>query len=289
MELNIRLTDNDFTPKNERTRSLAMFLMLAIGDLNDIREEELPKYPVFGVHSETIPEAPKAPGVVHSPVPPPPPPPPQPDIEEDDEDDGDSPSNIVNFPIPVPPPPSSGVTTAAAPIATGTHVLTGQLDSARMPFDARIHSKIGSKKKDGTWKLTKGIDKDYARKIVMEIAGQQPAAPVPLPPTGENPVLLPPIPPPPSAIAPVPAPPVSIFVPVPPPPSDGTVAKSASEYRALIDQIGEFSLMGKLNATQVVQACHKHGVANLQEVAKNPQLISAIRTEINMMILLGAG
>lgn len=119
------------------------------------------------------------------------------------------PSNVVPFPPPVPPvvpvavnpaqftpnvqtapiappvptaiPPASTLVPVvpAAPVnttiqnnASPATIMTGgifELDSAGMPWDARIHQKLKSKKKDGTWKLQKGIADNIVAAVTQEI------------------------------------------------------------------------------------------------------------------------
>lgn len=78
------------------------------------------------------------------------------------------------------------------------------LDKSGMPWDARIHQKGKSTKKDGTWKLQKGIDATLVANVTQELhalminstAGGPPSVPtipsappppVPLPPPGATP------------------------------------------------------------------------------------------------------
>lgn len=50
-----------------------------------------------------------------------------------------------------------------------------ELDSAGMPWDARIHASTKTKVKDGTWKKMRGVDEDLVAEVEAELA----AAPEP--------------------------------------------------------------------------------------------------------------
>jgi hypothetical protein len=185
-------------------------------------------------------------------IPPPPPP---------------APSNVVAFPTPVPPaptatapatstanptsvsavvppaPPAAVVTVTppnvpAAPPATPGAPATDDYDSSGFPFDARIHQKGKGTKKDGTWKLQKGIDAALVTAVTQELANagrmrtpgssSAPAVEVPAAPSFPGAVPLPPVPsvPVPDGVqpqgtgqhVPVPPPPAVGAIPVPPPP-----------------------------------------------------------------------
>ena len=89
-----------------------------------------------------VPDAPPAP-----PVPDAPPAPPVPDAP---------PAPPVPDAPPAPPVPD-------API--------GELDSLGMPWDARIHTPVKSKKVDGVWKLKRGVDKALVALVQAETGG----------------------------------------------------------------------------------------------------------------------
>lgn len=212
--------------------------------------------------------------VVAGNFPPPPPPPPPP----------------VNTAVPPPPPPPA---LPAADAASGAVSVTGgtvEYDSAGLAWDGRIHQKAKSKKGDGTWKLQKGIHEKSpglveavvkelsARKLTVSAPGIDaqmslaniPAPPanlsVPLPPTGTSSVPVPP-PPPPAPVGNVPAPP-------PPPPVSvqggaGTGAVPLTPFKQLMDKI----IGSKMVPSDVSRVVQFHGVANLMELNKRPDLI----------------
>lgn len=213
--------------------------------------------------------------IAFNPPPPPPPPNSSPQTADYDDDETDD-SNVVNFPTAgtVPPPPPANTAATLAPsgnvapiVVAATNVVSAPMpldyDKAGMPWDARIHQKAKGVKKDGTWKLIKGIDTAIVQAVTAELAARKGAsAPVSLPQTqpGTSSVPVPPVsnvPAPPG----VPAPPAPASVSVPPPPAVGTV--SASPYRALIDKITEFTKAGKLAPAKVAEICQSHGAPSL--------------------------
>lgn len=96
----------------------------------------------------------------------------------------------------VPVPPAPAATAAAVPPApiTGGPV---ERDAAGMPWDARIHQKGKSKKKDHTWKLQKGIDPAIVAGVMQDLqargllAPTAPSGSTPAPAGAAAPVSLP--------------------------------------------------------------------------------------------------
>jgi len=272
-----------------------------------------------------------------SPIPPPPAPgstiifctdlpPSPPAVPTNDRDDDDSPSNVVNFPTAgtVPPPPAANTaaqsTQLPAPVQTAVaapHVVSAataptgaiELDSAGMPWDARIHQKGKNKKKDNTWKLIKGIEEKspgLVQAVTAELAaarkaGAAPpvASPVPLPPVAPSDNRLPPdngsaIPlvmypvhvPPVANGTPAPAvppPPVAAPVSVPPPPAAGAVG--TSPYRALIDKITEYIRQQKLAPSKVSELCQLNGAPSLMALNNMSHLIAAVEQSVEAAAL----
>jgi len=272
-------------------------------------------------NTSPIPPVPTASAPVSS-VPPPPPP----AAPTNDSDDDDSPSNVVNFPTAgtVPPPPAANTaaqsTQPPAPVQTAVaapHVVSAataptgaiELDSAGMPWDARIHQKGKNKKKDLTWKLIKGIEEKspgLVQAVTAELAaarkaGAAPsvASPVPLPPVAPSdnrlpldngsaiPLVVNSVPVPPvanGAAAPaVPSPPVAAPVPVPPPPAAGAVG--TSPYRALIDKITEYIRQQKLAPSKVSELCQLNGAPSLMALNNMSHLIAAVEQSVEAAAL----
>jgi hypothetical protein len=231
-----------------------------------------------------------------------PPPPPLHLEGEDDDDNGEEGGNVLqgNFsltgsiPPPPPPPPPALVTTAAAlPSLTGPDLATGaaavagvvsaEYDSAGMQYDARIHQKGKGKKKDGTWKLIKGIDQAVVQAVTAELAAKRTTTQVPLPPNG-NTVPVPPLPPVPAPPG-VPAPPAATGAPVPVPPVPAVGAVGASPYRAFLDKVTELTRANKITAAKVSEICQRHGAPSLSALTSMQHLISDIDASIDATVL----
>lgn len=274
-------------PEQIRRAARFLFVLAGPGDVDPqivprgtesvIPETNLPRAPVT-----TFETAPSVPEPSRAYIPPPPPP------------------NVVNFP---PPPPSpytgqihenSAARLAAEQIASrvaATEVLAREYDSARMPWDARIHQEKKTRKKDGTWKIKKGLDQKILQAVVAELAAARgpanivPPAPamVPLPPG------VPPAPTPVSAVTTVSLPGSITVLPtrvhtgaVPTPPT--LSASDVSAYRALIDKISEATITGKLEPGVVHAIIQRHGVPNLQALYGMPHLIPDVNTSINLAL-----
>ena len=76
-------------------------------------------------------------------------------------------------------PPQEVVSTApsAAEPAASAPTVSGELDSAGLPWDERIHAGTKTQNKDGTWKIRRGVDKALVEQVKAELVGgqQQPA------------------------------------------------------------------------------------------------------------------
>jgi hypothetical protein len=162
-------------------------------------------------------------------------------------------------------------------------------DKSGMPWDARIHQKSKNKKKDGNWKLIKGIDPAIVQAVTTEIAATKAAAPasgtVLLPATqtqqSAGSVSVPP-PPPIAAPANVPAPPVASAVPVPPVAAAGSVG--GINFRELIDKITAATKAGTITPQKVNEACLAAGAPSLMQLNSMPNLIPEVNSRIDAML-----
>lgn len=235
-------------------------------------------------------------GSVNADLPPPPPPP----------------SNVVNFPTPPvasTAPTAASVSTAAsapAPTASATSAASGSYyDSSGLPWDGRIHQVKKGVKKDGTWKLQKGVDMALVSTVVAELSAKRlpsvvtttaaaaqmeaftaqfappPAPPVSLPAAAEMPV------PPASAVvsgavagaaAPAPA------MPVPPVPPVGAVPASTG-FRELIQKISAGTKAGKLDPATVARIVQARGCPALQNLRDMAHLIPDVDADIDAVLL----
>lgn len=295
------IVDSKDTP--EHIRLAASFLLTLVGDL-PLTEASAPEAPA---------PAAKPPA---SPIPPPPP-----------VFDASASKPGPLAPPPIPPAPiadaTAGVSTgapaaAAATVAASVTAVTEvERDSAGMPFDARIHQKKKGKKRDGTWKLQKGIDESIVQFVTKELAARLPAAVTgaaptpPAPPAPPASTIPAPPPPPPGADASVsstvPLPPVANTVPLPPP----NVAPPVSEqvpgantsvsappappvgvippapggvitFRSLVQKITKGTSDGKLTGARVQEICRSCGAPSLQDLNSMTNLIPEVATLIDM-------
>lgn len=83
---------------------------------------------------------------------------------------------------PAPPPPPAPPVQQSLGAAMAAPAVTAEYDSTGMPWDARIHQTGRGKKKNGEWKIKKGLQDEYVQGVVRELAVQTPTATVPLPP-----------------------------------------------------------------------------------------------------------
>jgi hypothetical protein len=329
--MRLEINDDDFRALPKQTfRAAAYFLLHVIGDLDDetgvvpvgtsvtrtssetATAGDLSLTKTTSVTKSAAPPPPPPPSTSNTP-PPPPPPTAASDGDYDDEtgeahDTGTS--NVVqgNFPqagSAVPPPPPGANTAAAptqsAPAANGaaaagapSGVVSAEFDSAGMQYDDRIHQKAKGKKKDGTWKLIKGVDTALVQSVTAELAARK-ASSVSLPPSG-NSVPVPPVsgavPPAPSGVS-TPTANGGSSVPVPPAPAVGSVG--ASPYRALIDKITELTKASKIAPAKVMEVCQSHGAPSLMALsgmqeAKSPRdpgltVIQAVDRDIDAAAL----
>lgn len=233
-------------------------------------------------------------------------------------------NNVLPFPPPPPPlatAPASAATAgtstpsgaqAATPAAAASTAVSAEpleYDKAGMPWDARIHQKGKSKKRDGTWKLKKGIDQGIVEAVVRELAANRapaavpatpapaagavppppafvpPAAPVaspvPLPPAASSAVPVPPPPPVPAAVE-LPAQSAAAPVPVPTGAAPGGVP--VSPFRALIDKITAATTAGKITAVKVAEIVQGCGAPNLMQLNSMAHLIPEVSSRIDAAI-----
>lgn len=115
----------------------------------------------------------------------------------------------VAVPLYAPPPPPAPPVQASLGAAMGTPVPV-EYDSTGLPYDPRIHQAGKSKKKNGEWKVKKGLEDAFVQSVVRELSVAHgvvvaPAPPAPpVPPAPAAPAAQVPLPP--SAPAAVPAP-----------------------------------------------------------------------------------
>jgi hypothetical protein len=148
---------------------------------------------------------------------------------------------IPPAPVPMAPQPANfAPTVPPAPGVTSPTASSTELDKAGMPFDARIHQKSRNKKKDGTWKIQKGIDPAVVTAVTQELHARMQNAAINTPPAAgaSAPVSLPGTQAPaqgyPGAQAPIPPAPGTQTQFIPPPPPPGTEAQAPTAAQAQV-------------------------------------------------------
>lgn len=254
-----------------------------------------------------------------------------PNTEETDDDD-----TQTSF---FPPVPTSAVPTAPAasnaPVSTAApsaptfapQVLTGpgndEYDSSGIPWDGRIHQKHKSKKKDGTWKLQKGIADSLVEAIMRELTPRIRHVPT-IVHTTAGPVL-PPVPTPNTvgASAPVPLPPIPVgatnpyantappapieqaqaysphlgFPPIPTtaqaptaPPAPvqdatpGAQGPNADPFRALVTKITNARNEKRIAPEEITACVTGAGAPSLQLLNNMPHLIPTVEASIDAIL-----
>lgn len=177
----------------------------------------------------------------------------------------------------VPPPPAlspvpSGALNSAPPAPTSISTTSlSEIDSAGIPWDSRIHQTGRSQKKDGSWKIRKGLDEAVVSAVIKELHESgliRHVGPSVLPAPAR--VAVPPPP-----LGNVPPPPPSNVVPlhgnVPPPPSvDAAGEGNPSPFRLLLDKVGEANKAQKLTPMRLLEIVQSHGVPTLQAMKSLP-------------------
>lgn len=156
------------------------------------------------------------------------------------------PANIPLAPLaplpPAPPPLPAAPVGAMIPPPPGA---LPEVDSAGVPYDARIHNDGKTKKQDGTWKHRKKLDPAILAAVMAEIAPVPTGTPAPIPPLVLTLPAPPPIPP-----APVIPPSVSVAPALAPEPIP---VPASAPFVASTDATGAITfrdLMAKMNAAK---------------------------------------
>ena len=161
-------------------------------------------------------------------------------------------------PPPIAPPPAAIVPPAPAIAIASPPAPTGDVDSAGLPWDARIHAASKSKIGDGTWRMKKGVDEATKLAVVAELRGQAPMAHLAAAPA--------PVAPPPAPLAM----PVTPVAPVP-------ILPGLSPTTQLIIDISKATNLGKVSNAEMTAIANQLGLATLGEVQQHPELVQAFR------------
>jgi hypothetical protein len=175
---------------------------------------------------------------------------------------------VVQDALPLPPPPPPA---AVAPPAGEVSTAAPEYDAAGMQWDARIHQRTKGKKKDGTWKIQKGIDPAVVMAVTQELAARRPAAAAA--------VSLPPAPAPVASVAP---PPPSA---APPPPAASVQPGLGITFRSLVSKIMAATKEGKLTQQQVTEIVQSAGAPSLQMLNSMAHLVPDVDAAIDAALL----
>lgn len=202
-------------------------------------------------------------------------------------------------------PPAPNTPPAGTALSAEQLALVGQVDKSGVPYDARIHQRKGNKKKDGTWKLQKGIDPAIVAAVMQELSGRiqrAPSTPAPVgasapvslqggatesAPQAPAPGAVPPPPPPavydPNAAAVPPAPPAAppVQAPISTP---GAQGQGVDPYRSLVTKIVKARELNRITADEVTQCVAAQGVPSLQALNAAPHLIAAVEAAIDAIL-----
>ena len=154
-----------------------------------------------------------------------------------------------------PAAPAAGATTDVPAAGATTDVPAAELDKEGIPWDARIHGKAKNKNKDGTWRLTKGIDKDMVATVKAELlaaAGASPDADKESPATTAAPAA-------------------------PAAPAGGVT------FGDLISKVTKYTAKGLLSPQIVNQILATHELKSIAELMQKPELIATVASEIDTL------
>lgn len=174
--------------------------------------------------------------------------------------------------------PTPEPATAAAEVPPGT-----ELDSAKVPWDARIHSSAKGKKQDGTWKLARNIDKALVTMVLQEITPKPHVVNGQIVPAGTAAPVVPPVAPP--LVPAVPTVPLVPAVGVVPVGSAEVPLNPVQQFQALMKLIaeGQSSSPPKFTHADVLAACVAEGLAQVQLIITAPDKIPAIKARLGLV------
>lgn len=201
----------------------------------------------------------------------------------------------VAAPLPAaraPAPPAAplvAVDTTTQPLGADT-----VYDSTGMPWDDRIHQSGKGQKKNGEWKLKKGIDLGIVEQVTKELHARK-AVTVAAPATtaaapDEDATAAPappPVPLPPTTAAAVPIPPA---VPAAPPPAIATTpaapaAAPISGYRAFLSKVVAATKSGKVTQEEVSAIVTKNGAPSIAMLNSLAHLIPAVEQDLDILLI----
>lgn len=185
---------------------------------------------------------------------------------------------VAPAPVVTPAPVAAATSTPATPQPAASPSSSVELDSAGLPWDARIHSKNKTKTQDGKWKKSRGVDPAYVTECETQnraiLAGSG-AAPAPAAAAQPAPVAVAPAPvavapaPAPAAVAPAPA----AVQPAAPSVTVGDVFKRISALQAEKDANG---MPIHLTSAALAEALTEVGFSSITDLQRAPHLAESL-------------
>lgn len=162
-------------------------------------------------------------------------------------------SSAHNMAPPAPPAPPASVAATQAP------ALSDEVDSSGLPYDARIHNDGKTKKVDGTWKIKKGLDRNYAATVEAELRSrlQTRVAAAPTSPSTGAP---------------------------PPPPNLQAPASTGMGFKDFLKKVMTLVTAGTLTQDQVNKCCAEENVV-LTMLPTQPHLIEKVNARIDALLI----
>lgn len=171
---------------------------------------------------------------------------------------------------PVPPVPS---TPPVPPVAPGPP----DLDARGFPWDARIHSGVKTKKKDGTWKNARGKGADLVASVEAELTAAIQAAGYQTPAMRVKEIA--------AAVNPNAAIPVAPPPPLPPRLVIPPVTQSVEElYPLVATKMSNAITSGMISSVRCGELVEEHEAKTLPELAGNAEALTAINAALDAEI-----
>lgn len=190
-----------------------------------------------------------------------------------------APDNILPFP----PAPQIADTASVENVPEAVTPQPGvvEYDSAGLPWDARVHMEKRQKKKDGTWKIRKGIDAAIVSHVVADLFArrQLPSVPLPLP--------LPPTPSATTVSTALPVPPVPAPMPAAPIATVGNISPVAAglSYIELVTRLSKLTQTKKFDVKDLAGILQPLGIPNLGALNGMLDKIPAVASALDVYLL----
>lgn len=172
----------------------------------------------------------------------------------------------------------SGVGSVGAQLVANTAPAVAVYDTLGVPWDARIHQKLKSTKKDGTWKLQKGIADSLVAQVMQELAPLIRTSQAPPPPSAGS------LPPGPTAPPPPPANPPSGVTPTAPPPPSTEAFNPQGAFPALVAKITAARQANRITTEELTRIYAENGAPSLQALNALPSALGNVSLAIDVLL-----